>query len=222
MADRASLAYRQCGGTERIRVSDHPPRPGRRVGALVTHASLAARPGERRRSGLDVLLRALEAVQAYAATHDGWAPSKERTLADGWYTAPPPSAVLDDWLARMEQRFPDWEASAVGHWDYSPDSITTLVALALRVTPTGQALRDPANADFVDGASYYLGEVLRRGCPSRWVYIDFKDEGDPITANFKLQLNDDEGFTTPFHLLSLAVKDGEPGPTRAYYDTWVG
>jgi hypothetical protein len=163
-----------------------------------------------------------QVVQDYAAAHSGRMPFKEHTLADGFFTAPPPSAVLDDWLARMEQRFPDWAATTGGDWDHSPDSINRLVALVLRVTPTAEALQDPANMDFVEGASYYLGEVLRRGCPSRWVYHEFRDEGDPITANFKLQLNDDEGDTGPFHLLSLAIKDGDPSPTRAYYDVWVG
>jgi hypothetical protein len=161
-------------------------------------------------------------VLEYAAAQPGWTPTKDRTLADGVFSAPPPSAVLDDWLAREAQRFPDWAAGAGGDWDFSPDSINPLVDLVLRVTPTVEALRDPANADFVEGASYYLGEVLRRGCPSRWVYREFRDEGDPITANFQIQLNDDEGFTGPFHLLCLAIKDGGPSHTRAYYDVWVG
>jgi hypothetical protein len=84
------------------------------------------------------------------------------------------------------------------------------------------AFHDPANAEFVDGASYYLGEMLRRGYPSRWVYRDFLDEGDRITANFKIQLNDDAGYTGPYHLLSLMVRRGNPGHTRDYYDVWVG
>ena len=149
-------------------------------------------------------------------------PPKSCTLADGLFTAPPPSGgALDDWLAREAQRFPDWAASTGENWDYSPDSINRLAALVLRITPTADAFRDPANADFVEGASYYLGEMLRRGCPSRWVYREFRDEGDPITANFKLQLNDDEGYTSPFHLLSIMIKNGDPGRTRAYYDQWV-
>ncbi len=160
-------------------------------------------------------------VQDYAAAHPGWTPTKERTLADGLFTAPPPSAVLDDWLAREAQRFPDWAASTGENWDYSPDSINRLAALVLRVTPTADAFRDPANADFVEGASYYLGEMLRRGYPSRWVYRELRDEGDPVTANFKIQLNDDEGYTSPFHLLSIMIKNGDPGRTRAYYDQWV-
>jgi hypothetical protein len=161
-------------------------------------------------------------VQEYAAAHSGWKPAKERTLADGLFTAPPPSQALEDWLARMEQSFPAWAASAGGNWDYSPDSVNRLAALVLRVTPTVKAFQDPANADFIDGASYYLGEMLRRGYPSRWVYREFRDEGDAITANYQIQLNDDEGFTGPYHLLYLVVHRGDPNHTRAYYDEWVG
>lgn len=163
-----------------------------------------------------------QVVQEYAAAHSGWTPTKEPTLADGLFTAPPPSAVLDDWLARREQHFPDWAESAGGTWDYSPDSINRLAALVLRVTPTAEVFRDPANADFVEGASYYLGEMLRRGYPSRWVYREFRDDGDAITANFQIQLNDDAGFTGPYHLLYLVIHRGDPIHTRAYYDEWVG
>ncbi|OBI99641.1 hypothetical protein A5624_09835 [Mycobacterium sp. 1482292.6] len=163
-----------------------------------------------------------QVVQDYAEAHPGWSPVKERTLADGLFNAPPPSTVLDDWLAHQEQHFADWAARNGGNWDYSPDSIGRLTALVLQVTPTVEAFHAPANADFVDGASYYLGEMLRRGHPSRWVYRDFADEGDSITANFKIQLNDDAGFTAPYHLLSAMVRHKDPGDTRAYYDEWVG
>lgn len=161
-------------------------------------------------------------VQAYAAEHPGWSPVKERTLADGLFDAPPPSTVLDDWLARQVKNFPAWAARNGGNWDYSPESINRLTELVSRKTPTVAAIRDPRNAEFVDGASYYLGEILRRGCPSRWVYREFRDEGDPITANFQLQLNDDAGFTGPFHLLSFMLERGDLGRPRAYYDEWVG
>jgi hypothetical protein len=163
-----------------------------------------------------------EAVKIYAAAHSGWAPAKERTLADGLFSAPPPSTMLDDWLVRQEQQFPGWAAANGGSWDYTPDSIDRLTELVSRKTPTVEAFHDPANAEFVDGASYYLGEMLRRGYPSRWVYRDFLDEGDRITANFKIQLNDDAGYTGPYHLLSLMVRRGNPGHTRDYYDVWVG
>ncbi|RAU91571.1 hypothetical protein DQP58_20360 [Mycobacterium colombiense] len=163
-----------------------------------------------------------QVVQDYAEAHPGWSPVKERTLADGLFNAPPPSTVLDDWLAHQEQHFADWAARNGGNWDYSPDSINRLTELVSRKTPTVAALRDPANGEFVEGACYYLGEILRRGCPSRWVYREFRDEGDPITANFQLQLNDDAGFTGPFHLLSFMLERGDLGRPRAYYDEWAG
>ncbi|MDM4139009.1 MULTISPECIES: hypothetical protein [Mycobacterium] len=162
-----------------------------------------------------------EVVQAYAAQHPDWSPVKERTLADGLFSSPPPSSTLDDWLARQERRFPDWAASTGENLDYSPDSLNRLAALVLRVAPTVEAFHDPVNAEFVDAASYYLGEMLCRGYPSRWVYRDLRDEGDSITANFKIQLNDDGGFTGPYHLLSRMVRRNDPNHTRAYYDDWV-
>ncbi len=162
-----------------------------------------------------------EAVQAYAAQHPDWSPVKERTLADGLFNAPPPSSVLDEWLARQEQNFPDWAARNGGNWDYSPDSIDRLGALVLRLTPTIQAFHDSVNAEFVEGACYYLGEMLRRGYPSRWVYREFRDEGAPISANFKIQLNDDAGFTSPYALLYSLIESADPTATRTFYDEWV-
>ncbi|MDM4139010.1 MULTISPECIES: hypothetical protein [Mycobacterium] len=165
--------------------------------------------------------RCKEVVQAYAAQHPDWSPIKERTLADGLFNAPPPSTVLDEWLARQERHFPEWATGNGGNWDYSPDSINRLATLVLRLTPTIQAFHDSANAEFVDGACYYLGEMLRRGYPSRWVYRDFRDEGAPLSANFKIQLNDDAGFTSPYALLYSMIECADPSDTRTFYDEWV-
>jgi hypothetical protein len=161
------------------------------------------------------------AVGERAAAEPGWSPTKQHTLADG-FSSPPPSAVLDKWLIRQHRGFPEWAARYGGDWDYTPESVDRLTALVGRITPTSADFQDPAHADFVDGASYYLGEMLRRGYPSRWVYREFRDEGDPITANFELQLADNSGFTSPYLLLRGMLERGDPGATRAYYDQWVG
>ena len=63
--------------------------------------------------------------------------------------------------------------------------------------------------------------MLRRGYPSRWVYREFRDEGAPITANFKIQLNDDAGFTSPYALLYSLIDCADPSDTRTFYDEWV-
>lgn len=160
------------------------------------------------------------AVDDQAAAQPDWSPTKQHTLVDG-FNSPPPSPVLDEWLIRRHHRFPEWAAHYGGDWDYTPESIDRLTALVSRITPTAAAIQDPANSEFVDGASYYLGEMLRRGYPSRWVYREFRDEGDPITANFELQLDDNGGVTSPYLLLRGMLEHGDLGRPRAYYEQWV-
>lgn len=161
------------------------------------------------------------AVDESAAAESGWSPAKERTLADG-YSPPRPSPVLDAWLIRQRHNFPVWAARYRGDWDYTPETIDRLTELVGRVTPTVEALRDPANREFIEGAMYYLGEMLRRRYPSRWVYREFHDDDDPDLASFRIQLNGDTGFTSPFYLLHLMLLEGsDPGRARAFYDDWV-
>lgn len=165
-----------------------------------------------------------EAVDFYAASHPGWTPSKQHTLADGVLPSPPPSAALDDWLARQAEHFPQWAARYDGQWDYSPESIDRLTALVAKLTPTVASFYDPANADFVDGATYYLGETLRREIPCRWVDRKFpfnRNDGAPVTANFQIQKNNNADFTGPFDLLCYTLELKDPGRTRDFYNRWT-
>ena len=164
-----------------------------------------------------------DAVDAYAAAHPGWTPTKQHTLADGVLSSPPASAVLDDWLARQAEGFDQWATRYVGEWDYTADSIDRLTALVAKLTPTMKAFYDPANADFVDGASYYLGESLRQATPSRWIHLKFpfdRSDGAPITADFQVQKNNNTDFTGPFDLLSYTLEISDPGSTRDFYNRW--
>ena len=162
-----------------------------------------------------------DCVNAYAADHPGWTPTKQHTLADGVFSSPAVSTVLDDWLAQQQKDFPQWAARYDGDWDYSPESIDRLTALVSAVTPTVQALNDPANAEFAEAAAYYLGETLRRGIPCRWVYRDYRDPGDPEAANFKIQRNTNTDFTGPFALLQFMLDQKDASHTRAFYDRWT-
>jgi hypothetical protein len=162
-----------------------------------------------------------QAVDDYAASHPGWAPAKEHTLVDGAST-PPPSAVLDEWLARQRARFPDWVARHSGDWDFSVESLDRLAALVIELTPTVEAFDGPTNTNFVDGAVYYFGEMLRHRRPAEWVYREFRDEGDPETANFQIQRNDDTFFTSPYFVLRRMIRRSEPGHLRQrYHEDWI-
>ncbi|WP_406272775.1 hypothetical protein OH799_33425 [Nocardia sp. NBC_00881] len=81
------------------------------------------------------------------------------------------SDYLATWLAAREREFPDWIArfGADGSWDFSPESLDALETLVLRIAPTPEELLDDqANADFLNGAIWYCGEVFRRAEPEQW------------------------------------------------------
>lgn len=78
--------------------------------------------------------------------------------------------TLARWLAARSDEFPTWvEQFAPGRdWDYSVDSLDALeVLIRQRAAGPEELLEDKANADFVDGAAWYFGEVLRRQDPDR-------------------------------------------------------
>ncbi|HTQ20610.1 hypothetical protein [Mycobacterium sp.] len=165
-----------------------------------------------------------QVVDAHKRAHPGWGPTKQHTLADGVISSPPPSPVLDDWLARQHEDFPQWAARYGAGWDHTAESIDRLTALMFRLTPTMADFYDAANADFVDGATYYLGETLRRGTPCRWVYRRFpfdRDDGAPVTADFGIQKNTNTDFTGPFDVLCYAFEVNDPGSARDFYNRWT-
>jgi len=157
------------------------------------------------------------AAKRYAAEHPGWQPTKAYNLADGLYV-PPPSDVLNNWLATQADRFPRWAARWPGQWDFSAESVDRLAALVFETTPTVAELQNPANRDFVDGATWYLGEALRRACRAEWVYHEWAgQESDPDLIRF-IVLGED--YTAPFSVLRYAVRTGQTGHVRAFYDRW--
>lgn len=139
------------------------------------------------------------------------------------FHTPPPSPVLDAWLVAREQDFPAWGTRYPGNWDFSPESIDTLTDLLRRTTPTIDAVNDPANYDFIEGACWYLGEMFRRANPTlwRWSYRSWEaDPGDPDVICYGVQNTDTTGYQTPFRLLRLCLKTGGPDAREAY-DLWA-
>jgi len=83
--------------------------------------------------------------------------------------------ALARWLAAREAGFPHWieQFGSASQWDFSDESLDELEALIKRIAAgPEELLEDKANADFVEGAAWYFGEVLRRADPEhiRWGY----------------------------------------------------
>ncbi|MEU1179914.1 hypothetical protein ABZ464_20095 [Streptomyces sp. NPDC005820] len=136
------------------------------VGTLVDVA-LAEGSGE-------VFTRELEqladAVAALRATVPGWEPVKERSPLDP--VGPQP---MDDrlrrWLADRQDDHPHWAGSGdSGPWDFSAGSLD---ALERRVRDRYRTLADfdaDREGPFLQGAVWYLGQILCLHHDSTWVH----------------------------------------------------
>ncbi|BBZ15270.1 hypothetical protein [Mycobacterium branderi] len=83
--------------------------------------------------------------------------------------------TLSRWLTARTDGFPGWveRFGSAQDWDFSVDSLDALEALIRRrASGPEELLEDKVNADFVEGAAWYFGEVLRRHDPdgSRWSF----------------------------------------------------
>jgi hypothetical protein len=78
----------------------------------------------------------------------------------------------EQWAARQAALFPAFlerYASAHERYDFSLASLDEVGYQVLHRFSSSDDIEDPANADFTDGASWYLGEVARRARPKwRW------------------------------------------------------
>ncbi|WP_157573983.1 hypothetical protein [Nocardia jejuensis] len=131
---------------------------------------------------------------------------------------------LHNWLHTQQARFPDWIAT-YGHqiaWDHSPESVEALGAIVLRRIPTLDDVTDPANAEFIDSASWYIGETLRLIKGGRWAYRD----GDPEKflydgLPFVEQYGDSAHRVVPHRALRVLIKRADPHYLRQRYDAFA-
>jgi hypothetical protein len=116
---------------------------------------------------------------------------------------------LAGWLARQEAGFPQWTAAyAPGEaWDFAPESLDALEALARRVTPSPEELLSPERRNFRDGAAWYLGEVFRRRLGGEW--------GSDADGEFLRQVGPYRGKIIPALTLKRAL--AAPGHLRERY-----
>lgn len=95
----------------------------------------------------------------------------EKTEAAAVVVAPDNDAQA--WAASQESTFPDWVARFGGGqvWDFSLKSLEAIAYVVFHDVPVVEHLDEPANAAFIDGLTWYLGEILCRLEPGQWSWI---------------------------------------------------
>lgn len=116
------------------------------------------------------------------------------------------------WLAERGAQFPVWASHYGGDavWDFSPESLDALEELLVQKAPTPEQLLDEErNAPFIDGAVWYLGEVLRRGRSVPWEYTR-GETADPTV-----------GHVDVFEALTSVLHAVDRGTLRRTYDRFT-
>ncbi|RJO71406.1 hypothetical protein D5S18_24865 [Nocardia panacis] len=158
-----------------------------------------------------------QAVNRHTAAHPDWRPVKAHTPGLDLPTETSDSNCdrLSAWLVQRERGFPHWVAvyGSGTEWDFSPSTLDDLAGVLFRVTPTPEQFGDPTNAEFVESATWYLGETMRRADPGEWIAGE---------RNFHLRKHPgDDWSPTPKLDLEGAVRDGNPLRLHNAFREWT-
>lgn len=163
------------------------------------------------------------AAARYARDHPGWEPTKTPTPRLD-IVPPAPTEYLESWLAERRKTFPDWVAKfgAGGTWDFSQASIDTLTEAVFRNTPTIADFRAQENAEFVDGASWYWGEVLRLATCGTWGHRPGERSDDsPTTGYCWVRMPGAKVPHTPELALAYMIELDDRDRLRRLFDGWT-
>ncbi|MEE6262337.1 hypothetical protein [Plantactinospora sonchi] len=160
-------------------------------------------------------VRALATARRYE--DPSWEPRRTDRPALGTETSDAASTDpwLVQWLTTRERMFPEWSAATgrPDELDFSPESLLTLEQVVRRQIPTRDALRDPVNDDFVQGAIWYVGEIARRHRRARWRYNPDPTgtSRNPYVGRPFVEQDDDGNDAIPLLELEAVVMSDEPG-----------
>lgn len=117
---------------------------------------------------------------------------------------------LASWLAERADAFEEW-AQATGtpeRWDFSAESLAALEDLVRRTFTDEEGFLSARSEPFVQGAVWYVGEILRRHKGAMWAFDPWSPDSDDPPRMFTPEhpAVDD----TPYVILPDFDEDDEP------------
>ncbi|MER6305878.1 hypothetical protein [Streptomyces sp. NPDC001657] len=126
--------------------------------------------------------RLREAVSALQDAVPGWKPVKEHTPRVDPTVPMPEDPALTAWLDERSKALPAWAEGAFnGAWrgHFHPDTLDWLETVVRQRFATVEEFDAARDDPFVQGACWYLGEVIRRVKGAVWQYIPFDPDAGP-------------------------------------------
>ncbi|MFD5394308.1 hypothetical protein ACFWJW_08770 [Streptomyces sp. NPDC127097] len=128
------------------------------------------------------LARLRQAVTERQQAIPAWQPVKEHTPLVDPRVARPEDPVLSAWLAERSEGHPDWVKDAFDgawRWNFHPGTLDWLEGVVKQRFATAVEFDAARDEPFVQGACWYLGEVIRRNKGAVWQYIPFDPDTEP-------------------------------------------
>lgn len=126
--------------------------------------------------------RLREAVSALQEAVPGWQPVKEHTPRVDPTVPMPEDPVLAAWLEERRKALSAWAEDAFNgawRWHFHPDTLDWLETAVRQRFATVEEFDAAQDEPFVQGACWYLGEVIRRVKGAVWQYIPFDPDAGP-------------------------------------------
>ncbi|MFJ9411701.1 hypothetical protein [Streptomyces sp. NPDC101393] len=130
----------------------------------------------------DEVERLRQAVTARQHAVAGWEPVKEHTPHVDPTPPLPEDPVLTAWLAERSEALAAWAEDAFDgawRWSFHPDTLQWLEASVKRRFATREEFDAAQDEPFVQGACWYMGEVIRRTKGAVWQYLPFDPDAEP-------------------------------------------
>ncbi|MGA5566685.1 hypothetical protein ACPCUV_36725 [Streptomyces platensis] len=128
------------------------------------------------------MARLREAVTERQQAIPGWQPVKEHTPLVDPRVARPEDPVLSVWLTERSEAHSAWFKDAfeeAWRWNHHPGTLDWLEAVVKQRFATVAEFDAARNEPFVQGACWYLGEVIRRTKGAMWQFIPFDPAAEP-------------------------------------------
>ncbi len=116
------------------------------------------------------------AVAAKRQEVPGWNPVKEHTPVVDPKEPLPEHPALTSWLAAREEAVAAWAEDAfegAWRWNFHPDTLDWLEVAVRRRFATVEEFDAARDEPFVQGACWYMGEVIRRNKGAVWQYVPY-------------------------------------------------
>ena len=112
----------------------------------------------------------------------GWNPVKEHTPVVDPKEPLPEHPALTSWLAAREEAVAAWAEDAfegAWRWNFHPDTLDWLEVAVRRRFATVEEFDAARDEPFVQGACWYMGEVIRRNKGAVWQYVPYASDAEP-------------------------------------------